>query len=66
MTWIPCSERMPPNTDLVIISTLGGDGLPYVHEGMWDGDAWGTHEWGHFYEGLTVSAWQPFPEAYKP
>ena len=73
--WIPCSERLPEDDDIVLITmddsiTVRGaffeqisNQLGFFKEGVWH---WG-YEIGEAYwpETTHVTAWLPLPEPYK-
>lgn len=73
--WIPVSERLPENDDIVLITmddsiTVRGvfveqlsNELGFFKEGVWH---WG-YEIGEAYwpETTHVTAWMPLPEVYK-
>lgn len=69
--WIPCSERLPKESELVIIyaeSIARGGSIMVVaclHNGFWfaqtSSDTFGLTGIGQF----NVIAWQPLPEPYK-
>lgn len=69
--WIPCSERLPQESELVIIyaeSIARGGSIMVVaclHNGFWfaqtSSDTFGLTGIGQF----NVIAWQPLPQAYK-
>lgn len=70
--WIPCSEKLPEESQLVIIyaeSTARGGSIMVVaclHNGFWfaqtSSDTFGLTGIGQF----NVVAWQPLPEPYQP
>lgn len=59
--WVPCSERLPENNELVIVSLgKGYNAVDFDHRtrGMDGARYW--YDWDGF-----VTAWMPMPEPYK-
>ena len=60
--WIPCSERLPDDDEIVLVS----DGIDYA-VAFWrsDADAWDDplHGWLDSFE-FNVKAWMPLPDPY--
>lgn len=66
MTWIPCSERMPPE-DANVMVTYVSLGEYFVDDARWNGENWYTNEQGAIDpRRAMIIAWQPFPEPYRP
>ena len=60
--WIPCSERLPEDGEIVLVS----DGIDYaVAFWRFDAEAWDDplHGWLDSFE-FKVKAWMPLPEPY--
>ena len=72
--WIPCSERLPENRDLVLVTvkeTLHGDAGCHVEEAYYCEEIWldvnaidikGTSDDVDTFE---IIAWMPLPEPYE-
>ncbi len=68
MNWIPCSERMPEDYDLVVFYTPAADDVPSVpcvgrrHDETWF-DLLDTDQCcePHSYNDCEVSHWMPLP-----
>ena len=63
--WIPCSERLPEDEQLVIFSTKTGR----VHQGKYHKDN-SVNQWYSDIDKMrawnnVVNAWMPLPEPYK-
>ena len=57
--WIPCSERLPENSNTVLITHKGG-----VSFGWYNGRYWGRGASTKHRLIKTVTAWMPLPEPY--
>jgi len=60
-TWIPVSERMPENDDMVNIVIKHVDGSHYVFTGQWWGSYWNTDS--DCIDNENVTHWMPLPAA---
>lgn len=58
--WIPCSNRLPQNDDMVLVSCEAKNGRKSVNRAYFDGKTW--HGSGSM---AGVKAWMPLPEPYK-
>ena len=68
--WIPCSERVPEENEMVLISAkyIGhlSNNAPYVEEGFFTHDGWYSAYGDNYSELLAkVVAWMPLPKPYK-
>lgn len=64
--WIPCSERLPEEGAVVLVSLEKDEDYEWVRlvrEGYHDEDYWYDTDGAHY--GVEVIAWMPLPEAYK-
>ena len=62
--WIPCSERLPEEGDVVLICSKIG----VIDFGKRKGDKWvwlAEALWDYWQETEDLIAWMPLPEAYK-
>ena len=69
--WIPVSEKLPEENEMVLISAkyIGhlSQNAPYVEEGFFTHDGWYSAYGDDYSELLAkVVAWMPLPEPYKP
>ena len=55
--WIPCSERLPKDGELVLIAHVSG--AVYIADR--DGKYW-EEDSGEWYDGENVTHWMPLPE----
>lgn len=67
--WIPCSERLPANGELVLVCFKSGN----VHIAVWCGDYDEKGAWKvtsqfptKLYRTDTITEWMPMPNTYKP
>lgn len=60
--WIPCSERLPSDSDYYLVTDAYGDmsAIWFAHEK----DYYGESEWRETED--EILAWMPLPAAYKP
>lgn len=68
--WTPCSESLPEENEMVLISAkyIGhlSNNAPYVEEGFFTHDGWYSAYGDNYSELLAkVVAWMPRPEPYK-
>lgn len=64
--WIPCSERLPEEGAVVLVSLEKDEDYEWVRlvrEGYYDEGYWHNTDGAHY--GVEVIAWMPLPEAYK-
>lgn len=61
-TWIPCTERLPENSELVLVST----NFSIIAIGVWSDyhNRWICYA-GFLLNGETPIAWMPLPESYE-
>lgn len=62
--WIPCSQRLPEEGDVVLICSKIG----VIDFGKRKGDKWvwlAEALWDYWQETEDLIAWMPLPEAYK-
>lgn len=65
--WIPCSERLPSESDYYLVTIIDDTGrktlgcIWFAHEG----DYYGESEWRELDDFDDVIAWMPLPEPYK-
>ena len=59
--WIPCSERLPSDSDYYLVTDAYGDmsAIWFAHEK----DYYGESEWRETED--EILAWMPLPEPYK-
>ena len=68
--WIPCSERLPEDNDIVLVQLNGkhSDGSKYIdaiYTGCFsDNEQWNVDGEGRIDDAIVV-AWMPLPEPYK-
>ena len=64
--WIPCSERLPEEGAVVLVSLEEDEDWSWVRlvrEGYYDEGYWFDTDGAHY--GLEILAWMPLPEPYK-
>ena len=57
--WIPVSERVPDNDDMVLVSCKTKKGVKSVNRAYWNG-----HYWCGSGSMSGVEAWMPLPDPY--
>lgn len=61
--WIPCSERLPEEHKVVLVSTTKG----YVDVAVLQWGKWFPHDYnGVAFPPNRITAWMPKPDAYEP
>lgn len=65
--WIPCSEMLPEENVLVLVSVKKKGGLPewQTYHYVTDIDVWDTDAGGWYGNKSKVVAWMPLPDPYK-
>lgn len=65
--WVPCSEGLPDEHDVVNVTTIYGDVMSGFLSGVWWYLYYSNGEDGEdmVYQKREVIAWQPLPEPYK-
>ena len=64
--WIPCSERLPEEGAVVLVSLEEDEDWSWVRlvrEGYYDEGYWFDTDGAHY--GLEILAWMPLPAPYK-
>lgn len=64
--WIPCSERLPDESDFYMVCAYNGDTYDYRKNWFCHEDDYGDSEWAGLISYEKVIAWTLLPEPYKP
>jgi len=59
--WIPVEKALPDNSDTVLVTHRSGVYIAWYNGRYWERGASAKHR-----EIRTVTAWRPFPPAFKP
>lgn len=65
--WIPCSERLPNESDYYLVTIINpfGEKEVCVIWFAYKADYYGVSEWRELTDDDTVLAWMPLPEPWK-